>query len=74
MNPQVPHRDVFAAKVPAGSYKILAQRFDGTLIPAYYTSGEGNAAGFATAETVQITDAGVSWNRHTLGISPNRHG
>ncbi len=50
----------FTAKVPAGSYKILAQRFDGTLIPAYYTSGEGNAAGFATAETVQITDAGVS--------------
>ena len=50
----------FTAKLPAGSYKILAQRFDGTLLPAYYTSGEGNAAGFATAETVQITNTGVS--------------
>ena len=49
---------VFTAKVPAGSYKILAQRFDGTLIPAYYTSGAGNAASFATAETIQITEAG----------------
>jgi hypothetical protein len=50
----------FTAEIPAGSYKILAKRFDGALLPAYYTSGEGNADSFASAEIVQVTDAVVA--------------
>jgi len=50
----------FTAEIPAGSYKVLAKRFDGALLPAFYTSGEGNAESFTTAEIVEVTTAGVS--------------
>ncbi|MBT7852487.1 MAG: hypothetical protein HN675_04145, partial [Opitutae bacterium] len=51
----------FTAKIPSGDYKIYAERWDGSLIPAFYVEGTpSGAAEFDDASTVAVGDDEVT--------------
>ena len=47
----------FTAKIPAGDYKVFAERWDGRLLPAYYVEGSASGASeFDNATTLTLSD------------------
>lgn len=61
----------FTAKVPAGSYKIRAERFDGSLLPAYYLAGNvAGASDFSAGTTVEVNATGLTGVDFVLQARP----